>query len=389
MAPEGPNDMSWNKIRLSEVCSMRTGKLDSNAAVKGGQYPFFTCAQETFQIDKPAFDTEAVLLGGNNAAGIFPLKYYNGQFNAYQRTYVIEALDPQALSTRFLYFALRPALSHFQSASIGAATQYLTKTILDNFKITLPPIEIQHRIGNLLGAYDDLIENNRRRIQLLEQSARMLYKEWFVRLRFPGHEHVKIKDGIPEGWKLGTIADLGNIVTGKTPIKKDESFYGEDIPFIKTPDMHGNTMVVHTQESLSGKGANSQPSKTLPSRSILVSCIGTVGIVSLNAAPAQTNQQINSIVPKAGSLRYWAYFMAKELKPLLEGMGGGATMPNVNKSKFSAIKTVIPPEIILDQFNLYVADQVDQIGHLTLMNLQLIKARDLILPRLMNGEIAV
>jgi type I restriction enzyme S subunit len=183
--------------------------------------------------------------------------------------------------------------------------------------------------------------------------------------------------------------DLGNIVTGKTPSKKDESFYGEDIPFIKTPDMHGNTIVVHTEESLSEKGANSQPSKTLPSRSILVSCIGTVGIVSLNAAPAQTNQQINAIVPKEGSLRYWAYFMAKELKPLLEGMGGGATMPNVNKSKFSAIKTVIPPEIILDQFNLYVADQVDQIGHLTLMNLQLIKARDLLLPRLMNGEIEV
>jgi type I restriction enzyme, S subunit len=153
--------------------------------------------------------------------------------------------------------------------------------------------------------------------------------------------------------------------------------------------MHGNTIVVQTEESLSEKGADSQSSKTLPSRSILVSCIGTVGVVSLNVAPAQTNQQINAIVPKEGSLRNWVYFMAKELKPLLEGMGGGATMPNVNKSKFSEIKTVIPPEIILDQFNLYVADQIDQIGHLTLMNLQIEKARDLLLPRLMNGEIEV
>ena len=87
------------KLKLSEVASLRTGKLDSNAAVANGEYPFFTCAQETYRIDNYAFDTEAVLLGGNNAEGIFPLKYYNGKFNAYQRTYVIESRDKSILST--------------------------------------------------------------------------------------------------------------------------------------------------------------------------------------------------------------------------------------------------------------------------------------------------
>ena len=142
---------------LKEICTLKTGKLDSNAAVAGGQFPFFTCAQETFRIDKAAFDTEAVLLGGNNAAGIYPLKYFNGEFNAYQRTYVIEAMDRNVLSIRFLYYSLQQSLVNFQSMSIGAATQYLTKSLLNNFKIVLPSIGVQNSIGDILATYDDLI----------------------------------------------------------------------------------------------------------------------------------------------------------------------------------------------------------------------------------------
>ena len=197
--------MSGQTVKSGDIVSMRTGKLDSNAAVPDGDYPFFTCSQQTLMINEPAFDTEAVLLGGNNAAGIFPLKYYSGQFNAYQRTYVIESLNKKVLNTRFLYYALRPALSHFESASIGAATQYLTKGILDNFPSYCLLSHHQQRIVDILSAYDDLIENNRRRIVLLEQAARLLYKEWFVRLRFPGHEHVKIIDGVPEVGRKGKL----------------------------------------------------------------------------------------------------------------------------------------------------------------------------------------
>ena len=381
--------MSITMRKLADISSMQTGKLNSNAAVPNGISPFFTCAQETYRINKAAFNTEAVLLGGNNANGVFPLKYYNGEFNAYQRTYIIETLDRNVLDTRYLFYALQPALSTFQAASIGAATQYLTKSILDNFKIGVPDLDVQKRIVNLLSSYDDLIENNRRRIRLLEQAARLLYKEWFVHLRFPGHEHVKIKDGVPKGWTSGVIGDLGEIVTGKTPSKKKASYYGDDIPFIKTPDMHGNSVVTKTEENLSDEGASSQATKMLPPRSILVSCIGTVGVVALNASVAQTNQQINAIIPRTDLLRYWSFFMAETLRPLLEGVGGGATMPNINKSKFSAIPVVIPSRQILDQFSSVVVPNIDQIEQLTVMNDRLARARDLILPRLMNGKITI
>ena len=231
--------MSWPKERLADVVSMRTGKLDSNAAVEHGEYPFFTCSQQTPRIDKPAFDTKAVLLGGNNAAGIFPLKYYEGEFNAYQRTYVIESRDPKVLEIRYLFYALRPALSHFQSASIEAATQYLTKGILDNFRVGLPPLATQEQTVDVLSAYDDLMENKRRRIQLLEQAARLLYKEWFVHLRFPGHEHVKIKGGVPEGWEKTPLGNIASLKYGKA-LKKDDRVPG------RTPSMVQVGLWVHT-----------------------------------------------------------------------------------------------------------------------------------------------
>ncbi|MGV7247195.1 restriction endonuclease subunit S, partial [Caballeronia sp. M23-90] len=210
-----------------------------------------------------------------------------------------------------------------------------------------------------------------------------------MRLRFPGHEHVKVVDGVPEGWEKGTIGDLGKVITGKTPSKKKAENYGNDLPFIKTPDMHGNALVVHTSESLSEVGAKTQSNKTLPPRSILVSCIGTVGAVAFNASPAQTNQQINSIVPVNEFVTYWAYFMAKDLKPLLEGMGGGATMANVNKSKFSGIEITIPARLALENFSDFAKPVFDQIENLATHNLQLAKARDILLPRLMNGEVSL
>lgn len=288
--------MKCTARRLEDICSFRTGKLDSNAAVPNGQYPFFTCAQETFRINEAAFDTEAVLLGGNNAAGVYPLKYFKGEFNAYQRTYVIEPLDARILSIRFLYYALRQSLSHFQSASIGAATQYLTKSLLNNFQILLPPIRTQEKISDVLSAYDDLIENNNRRITLLEESARLLYQEWFIRLRFPGYEHTLIVGGVPERWEKKKLKSLGEITTGKTPSTKRKEYFGGNIPFIKTPDMHGNVYVVTSEDTLSDEGAETQGKKYLNKNAIIVACIGAkAGVVSLTSNKSQTNQQINAI----------------------------------------------------------------------------------------------
>ena len=297
-----------------------------------------------------------------------------------------ECLTPEFLYYFFLY---KGRIGHLSPLFTGATIKHLPREKLALVEVPVPPLPIQEHIASILSAYDDLIENNRRRIQLLEQAARLLYKEWFVHLRFPGHEHAKIIDGLPEGWEIGTIGELGEVITGKTPSKNKAENYGHDLPFIKTPDMHGNAIVVHAEESLSEQGAKTQANKTLPPRSILVSCIGTVGAVAFNSSPAQTNQQINSIVPGSDTVTYWAYFMAKDLKPLLEGMSGGATMANVNKSKFSGIKIVIPSPQLLEYFSDFSKPCFDQIENLTICNMRLAKTRDLLLPKLMNGEVCV
>jgi type I restriction enzyme S subunit len=398
--------MNWQQVKIGDLGRVVTGKTPPTKQRQyyDGEYPFVTPSDldyDTYRITK----TETTL--SDEAKAKYPNQFLPA--NAVSFTCIAsvgkigvtteESLTNQQINSvivqdthdwRFVYYLLRNNAKRILGMCSGVATPIINKGDFEKVQVNIPDVRAnEEAIADVLSAYDDMIENNGRRIQLLEESARLLYKEWFVHLRFPGHEHTQIIDGVPEGWEVGTIGDLGEVITGKTPSKKKPENFGSDLPFIKTPDMHGNAIVVHTEESLSEEGAKTQANKTLPPRSILVSCIGTVGAVSFNASPAQTNQQINSIVPASDLVTYWAYFMAKELKPLLEGMGGGATMANVNKSKFSGIKVVIPSKQLLNLFSDFAKPVFDQIENLTISNARLAKARDLLLPKLMNDEVAV
>ena len=302
------------------------------------------------------------------------------------------SLNPRRLDNRYLYAFLRSPDFHNQVERfvIGGAQPNFGPSHLKKMTIPLPGIDKQKRIASILSAYDDLIENNRRRIQLLEQAARLLYKEWFVHLRFPGHEHTKIHNGLPEGWVKGTVLNLGQIVTGKTPSTKIPENFGGDIPFVKTPDMHRSRIIIETEESLSERGVATQSNKTLPVGTILVASIGAkLGVVSITSSLCQTNQQINAVIPRKDYMRYYSLFALIDLKPLLEAMGGGATMPNVNKTKFSSIPLVIPPPILLREFDGIVKTSFQQMQILHEQVSRLTRARDLLLPRLMNCEVPV
>jgi type I restriction enzyme S subunit len=286
----------------------------------------------------------------------------------------------------------------FQSPSIkkriinyskGTSQSAITIETLKEIELDFPPIRYQEKIADILSSYDGLIDTNRRRIQLLEESVRLLFREWFVYFRFPGYEKEKIVDGVPAGWERGKVKDLGVIVTGKTPSKKNINNFDGAIPFIKTPDMHQSSIIINTEESLSEIGASSQKNKYLPSWSILVSCIGTVGVVAMNLLRAQTNQQINSVIPKKDIYRYYSFFCLSRLKPLLEAIGGGSTMANVNKNKFENLEALIPSQNILNEFHEAVDPIFKQVALVFQQNQKLAQARDLLLPRLMSGEIEV
>lgn len=363
--------MSRTAAKLSDVSTLKTGKLNSNAAVLGGAYPFFTCSKETFQIDKFTFDTEAVLLAGNNANGIFPLKYYKGQFNAYQRTYVIETKDPEVLSTRYLYFALRPALKHFESASIGAATQYLTKGILDNFVIHLPGIFEQERIASILATYDDLIENNRRRITLLEDAARLLYREWFVHFRFPGHEHVMIINGVPEGWEIVPLGDRVEIKKGRNITRKDVNFGRVPVVagglkpayFHDTPNVKGPVITV------SASGANA----------------GHVGIYFTDIWASDCSFISSATNPRL----HFIHQLLLQNAPQIRAMQKGAAQPHVYPKDLQRLPAIWPSDSLLNDFTEYLQPIYEQIERLEAQSLRLEEARDLLLPRLMDGRLEI
>ena len=378
--------MIREEFRLADIASMRTGNLDSNAAVEDGLYPFFTCAQQTLKINETAFNTKAVILGGNNATGVFPLKYYEGQFNAYQRTYVIESLDPSVLNTRFLYYLLSLALSHFQSASIGAATQYLTKGILDNFRVSLPPIETQNNITCILSAYDNLIENNQRRIQLLEQSAQLLYKEWFVHLRFPGHEHTIITDDVPEGWSKEKVATHVSFVRGVEPGSKNYIREPDDglIPFLRVGDFGSRSSNIFIEPTFS-KGNTLQP------EDVAITMDGTPGRVGFGMTGAYSSG-IRKIVGKNHCNIGWAFIytllQSDAIQTTVDRFSKGTTILHASSS-IDHLEFLQPPPNIRCLFEDAVAPLLRQILLLEQKNQKLSQGRDLLMPRLMSGDMAI
>ena len=382
--------MSYQIEKLKNIALIKTGKLDSNAAVTNGVYPFFTCDPITLKIDEWAYDTEAVLLAGNNASGNYTAKYYKGKFNAYQRTYIIESANTSLLLVRFLAFAITQQLRLLKAMSTGSTTKFLTIKMLNDLEIPCPEISVQQKIASIIGSYDNLIENNQKQIKLLEEAAQRLYKEWFIDLRFPGHENVEIVDGVPEGWQYKKVSSFGSVITGKTPSTAKSQYYGGEVPFIKIPDMHKGIFPLVTEVTLSLEGAKSQKNKFIPKNSIMMSCIATVGLVNISIEDCQTNQQINSIVLADERSLYYLYFAMKDLKSLLDGVGSnGATMTNVNKEKFSNLSILCPDILLLEKYYEYSKPLFDKILNLSKNINCLTEARDRLLPKLISGEIEV
>jgi len=375
--------MSTQRITLSNAISFKNGQ-----ALKARKKGVYTIYGSNGPIGNSLeSNNENAIIIGRVGAYCGSIEVCEEKFWASDNTIIASPNGGQDL----FYWYYRLKSFPLRNYAGGSAQPLLTQSALKPLKITAHTLlGVQKKIGELIKAYDDLIENNNRRIELLEEAARLLYKEWFVHLRFPGHEHVNIIDGVPEGWKQSVVSDLGKVITGKTPPTKDEDNFGADVPFIKTPDMHASSIVTFPEEYLSEKGAKSQIKKYLPPYSILVACIGAkLGVVTFNRYEAQTNQQINAVIPKDDSLRYFSYFLLESFKPRLQAIGGGATMPNVNKSKFSSLDFILPVQNLLEIFDSYAQANFEQMAQLIVMNKKLEEARDILLPRLMNGELAV
>lgn len=384
--------MKWEIAKLGKIAIIRTGKLDSNAAVIGGRYPFFTCDPNTLSIDVWAYDTEAVLLAGNNASGNYTAKYYKGKFNAYQRTYIIESADEEKLNIRYFCYALNQQLRLLKTMSSGSTTKFLTVRMLDNLDIPLPSINIQTEIVNILSAYDDLIENNQKQIKLLEEAAQRLYKEWFVDLRFPGHENTKIVDGVPEGWRVASIADICDTVGGGTPSTKIQSYYEKgDILWVTPTDITRNfsLALLDTEKKITPEGLKNSSAKMLPAETILMTSRASVGFFGMCKYEVCTNQGFISCIPKRENLQMYLLFNLKSRVEEIRQKACGSTYLEISKTVFRELKIILPKDEVLAEYQKDVHDIFDEIYCRTEMIKSLVDMRNRLLPKLMSGEVEV
>ena len=360
--------MKWEIAKLGKIAIIRTGKLDSNAAVIGGRYPFFTCDPNTLSIDVWAYDTEAVLLAGNNASGNYTAKYYKGKFNAYQRTYIIESANEEKLNIRYLCYALNQQLRLLKAMSSGSTTKFLTVRMLDNLDIPLPSINIQTQIISILSAYDDLIENNQKQIKLLEEAAQRLYKEWFVDLRFPGHENTKIVDGVPEGWSRTNINEILTFHRGYD-LTKNEMKAGR-YPVV------GSTTVIgyHNEFKIKGPGIVTGRSGSL----------GKYQFIWDNFWPHNTSLYISDY--KDHNI-FFVYSLLQTVD--FASLNNGGAIPTLNRNVLSNIEVIEPEKKLQDIFATITEAQYRKIRNLEKQNNQLKITRDLLLLKLMNKEVEV
>lgn len=285
---------------------------------------------------------------------------------------------------------------------------------LRRLEVPIPSLAEQRAIAEILGSLDDKIELNRRMNETLEAMARAIFKSWFVdfdpvrakmegRWRkgqslpglpsdlydlFPDHFVDSELGEIPAGWKVGRVSDIGIIICGKTPSTRQPEYYGDDVPFITIPDMHGKTLSIVTQKRLSHAGAASQHNKMLPPGSICVSCIATPGLVVITSEVAQTNQQINSVIPINMNHKFFWYWILRELGDDIRASGsGGSVLSNLSTSRFAELRILAPTSEVRSSYHSHVATLFDHILATDRGTITLAAIRDALLPKLISGQI--
>lgn len=378
--------MEWKEDVLGNVLEVKYGKDHKKLA--DGQYPVYGSGGLMRYVDSKLYDGPSILIPRKGT--LSNIMFVDNPFWTVD-TMFWSIINTDKVDPKFLFYSI--CKRDFASMNVGSAVPSMTVNILNDIQISYPKnIEDQRRIASILSSLDRKIELNNKINADLEEMAQAIFKNWFVDFEpFKDGKFVDSELGmIPEGWKVGCLGDMGNIVCGKTPSKANSNYYGGDIPFIKIPDMHGNIFVESSEDRLTELGSLSQIKKLIPPYSLMVSCIATVGLVSINTKPSHTNQQINTVIPHNKSALFYLYQYIKNNEELLKNMGrGGTTTLNVNTKSFSNIRLLIPSEIALEQFHRVVEGLFKKIELNLHESRTLSLLRDTLLPRLMSGELEV
>lgn len=270
---------------------------------------------------------------------------------------------------------------YMEQVAGGSAQPKLGIYKIEAIKVDLPDIQIQHKIADILSAYDDLIENNQKQIKLLEEAAQRLYKEWFVDLRFPGHENTKIVDGVPEGWNEKTLSQVANVIMGQSPKSEFYNSEKKGLPFHQGVGSYGVRFVMDDIYSTSY-------TRIAEPNSILFSVRAPVGRLNITKNKVVIGRGLAAINQTDGCQSY-LYYLLKNKFFKDNVVGNGSIFASVSKDELLNQKFLIPERNLMMQFEKIVSQMDKQIENLDSKNKKLIEARDRLLPKLMSGEVEV
>lgn len=291
------------------------------------------------------------------------------------------------------YYLSSPiAKGYFSGNQKGSSQQFLSLNQLRNLPILVADESYMKYVVEILSRYDSLIENYQKQIKLLEEAAQRLYKEWFVELRFPGHENTKMVDGLPEGWERKKISEICDTIGGGTPSTKIASYYeGGTINWVTPTDITKNNSLclLSTEKKITTEGLNHSSAKMLPAETILMTSRASVGYFGICDFEVCTNQGFISCVPFDWDCQMYLLYNLMNRVEEIRIKAGGSTYLEISKSVFRNFEIVIPTKFLLARFQQEAHRILERMRNTTNQIRLLTEARDRLLPRLMGGEMEV
>ena len=296
-------------------------------------------------------------------------------------------------STDYMFYALltKAMKESIVSRAYGAANQVnVSPSAIMGIKWNFPTLPTQQKIASILSSYDRLIENNTRRIRLLEQMAENLYKEWFVRFRFPEHEKVEMVNGLPKGWERTKLIKNIKTSSGGTPSRnKGEYYKNGTIPWIKTGELQ-DCILINTEECITEDAVNNSSAKLFPKGTLLMAMYGVnVGKLGISEIEATCNQACCVFTPKQIDYKYYLFHYLKSIREYLLSISFGAAQQNLSQELIKSIRVLFPDEKTNISFVKEVEPLFKEISIIQQQNQLLTRQRDLLLPRLMSGKLEV
>jgi type I restriction enzyme, S subunit len=308
---------------------------------------------------------------------------------------VILRPDKSGILPSYLYYYLKSTIFHQQVNSFksGVAQPQLPISDMKQMIISIPPLIIQNKIAAIISAYDDLIENNLRRIKILEEMVHNLYREWFVNFRFPGHEKVRFVDSplgrIPEGWGVVSFTDVADVLSGGTPKTSVPEYWGGHIPFFAPKDAPPFFYVTETEKTITELGLKKCNSQLYPPETVFITARGTVGKVVLADKEMAMNQSCYALRAKDDIGQKYLYLLTLNQVEYLKKNTGGSTFSTIVVDTFRRMQIVKAPFNVIEEFEMLIEPNLKLMVNLIHRNSILRQTRDLLLPKLISGEVDV